>query len=220
MSMDAEPSPDTPPPPADAGDARPRLALVGAAGQAVAPEDQRDRWMVAVARDQDHEAFASLFRHFAPKLKAWLWKTGSSPAEAEELAQDAFVLLWRKAVQFDPARASVGAWLFTIARNLRIDRRRAIHDSWTSLDDAEAQAVADAGCGQEEALSRRQHDERVRTAMSGLTQDQRTLVRLSFYEDMSHARIAAELKLPLGTVKTRLRRAAACLRNLLEECKP
>lgn len=219
MSMDADPTPDTPPP-GDAGEARPRLTLVGAAGEPAAPDDQRDRWMVAVACDQDRAAFAGLFRHFAPKLKGWLWKTGSSPAEAEELTQDAFVMLWRKAAQFDPARASVGAWLFTIARNLRIDRRRAIHDSWTSLDDAEAQAVADAGCGQEETLNRRQHDERVRAAMSGLTQDQRTLVRLSFYEDMSHARIAAELKLPLGTVKTRLRRAAACLRNLLEECQP
>jgi len=179
-----------------------------------------DDWMVAVATRQDREAFAALFAHFAPKLKGWLWKTGSTSEEAEEITQDAFVIVWRKAAQFDPARASVGSWLFTIARNLRIDRRRAIHDTWTALDDAEVQGIVDAGIGQEDALSQRQHDERVRLAMARLNHDQRQLVQLSFYEDMSHSRIAAELKMPLGTVKTRLRAAAACLRKLLEECRP
>jgi len=176
--------------------------------------------MVAVALHHDREAFASLFKHFGPRLKAWLWRTGSSVDEAEEIAQDAFVNLWRKAAQFDAARANVGSWLFTIARNLRIDRRRAIHDTWTTLDDMEVQDIADACASQEDSVSRRQRDERVQVAMSRLTDDQRELVKLSFYEDMSHARIAAELKLPLGTVKTRLRRAATLLRGLLQECRP
>jgi len=176
--------------------------------------------MTAVAAHHDREAFACLFRHFGPRLKGWLWRTGSSIEEAEEIAQDAFVNLWRKAAQFDASRANVGSWLFTIARNLRVDRRRAIHHTWTTLDDREALDVADAGASQEDSLSRRQHDDRIRAAMSRLTDDQRELVKLSFYEDMSHARIAAELKLPLGTVKTRLRRAATLLRGLLEECRP
>jgi RNA polymerase sigma-70 factor (ECF subfamily) len=68
-------------------------------------------------------------------------------------------------------------------------------------------------------MNRRQHDERVRSAMSRLTHGERLLVQLSFYEDMSHSRIAQELKMPLGTVKTKLRRAAASLRVLLEECR-
>ncbi len=204
------------------GSFRPRLTLV-ASSSAPTPADldgQLDAWMDAVARHQDREAFGALFTHFAPKLKGWLWKTGSTGDEAEELAQDTFVLLWRKASQFDSSRASVGSWLFTIARNLRVDRRRAIHDTWTTLDDKAVAEVADPAFGQEHALSSRQHDERVRSAMSQLTHDQRLLVQLSFYEDMSHSRIATELKMPLGTVKTKLRRAAASLRVLLEGCRP
>jgi len=200
--------------------ARLRLVVSTTARTTLETPGQLGAWMEAIARHQDREAFGALFRHFAPKLKGWLWKTGSTSDEAEELAQDAFVILWRKAAQFDSTRASVGAWLFTIARNLRVDRRRAIHDTWTTLDDREVEAVADTGVGQEAAMSRRQHDERVRSAVSRLTHDQRELVQLSFYEDMSHSRIATELKMPLGTVKTRLRRAAASLRELLEECRP
>jgi len=200
---------------------RPHLRLVVPTSPIDGAErGQLDDLMVAVATRHDREAFASLFKHFAPRLKGWLWKTGSPSEEAEELTQDAFVLLWRKATQFDPQRATVGAWLFTIARNLRVDRRRAVHDTWTTLDDTAVQGVADAGMGQEAELSQRQYDERVRAAMLRLTPDQRTLVQLSFYEDMSHSRIAAELKIPLGTVKTRLRSAASCLRNLLQECRP
>lgn len=221
--MDAKiPRDSTPSEPECAGHARPHLRLVVSTSTSEPPErdPQLDRWMVAVALHHDRSAFAALFKHFGPRLKGWLWRTGSSIEEAEEIAQDAFVNLWRKAAQFDASRANVGSWLFTIARNLRIDRRRAIHDTWTTLDDMEARDVADSGASQEDSVSRRQHDERVRDAMSRLTDDQRELVKLSFYEDMSHARIAAELKLPLGTVKTRLRRAATLLRGLLEECRP
>jgi len=210
-----------PPDPGGAGQSRPHLRLVVPTSPTDGAErGQLDDWMVAVATRRDREAFASLFKHFAPRLKGWLWRTGSPSEEAEELAQDAFVMLWRKAPQFNPERATVGAWLFTIARNLRVDRRRAIHDTWMTLDDTEVEGVADTGAGQEAELSKRQHGERVRAAMLRLTPDQRTLVQLSFYEDMSHSRIAAELKMPLGTVKTRLRSAASCLRNVLQECRP
>jgi RNA polymerase sigma-70 factor (ECF subfamily) len=216
------PQDDAPPESGGRADFRPRLTLVASSSTPTAVDlgGQLDAWMDAVARHQDREAFGALFKHFGPKLKGWLWKTGSTSDEAEELAQDAFVLLWRKAPQFDSSRASVGSWLFTIARNLRVDRRRAIHGTWTTLDDKAVAEVADPALGQEHAANRRQHDERVRSAMSRLTHDQRVLVQLSFYEDMSHSRIAAELKMPLGTVKTNLRRAAALLRVLLEECRP
>lgn len=203
------------------GRGKPELRLVVSSGT---PQfdlrQQLNDWTVAVGASQDRAAFASLFGHFAPKMKGWLWKTGSTPDEAEELVQDAFVLLWRKAGQFDPARSDVSAWLFTIARNLRVDRRRALHDSWTTIDDPDVEAVADQAIGQEDSAIQAQHGDRVRTAIAALTDDQRRLVQLSFYEEMSHSSIAAELKIPLGTVKTRLRRAAACLRALLEECRP
>lgn len=200
--------------------AQPGLRLVSSSPEPQADlRQQLNAWTQAVANCHDREAFGRLFAHFAPRMKGWLWKTGSSPDEAEELTQDAFVLLWRKAGQFDPARSDVGAWLFTIARNLRIDRRRASQETWTALDDPDVEAMADEAIGQEESAIQSQHGERVRLAISALTEDQRRLVQLSFYEDMSHSKIAAELELPLGTVKTRLRRAASCLRLLLEECR-
>ncbi|MEX0758146.1 MAG: sigma-70 family RNA polymerase sigma factor, partial [Tistlia sp.] len=78
----------------------------------------------AVAENRDKAAFGRLFRHFAPRVKAYLLRLGTESAAAEELAQETMVVLWRKAATFDPAQASVGTWVFTIARNKRIDRLR------------------------------------------------------------------------------------------------
>ena len=79
-----------------------------------------------VASHQDREAFKVLFEHFAPRIKGFLVKTGCAPQEAEEIAQSALITVWRKASQFDPATTGAAAWIFTIARNLRIDRLRRV----------------------------------------------------------------------------------------------
>lgn len=180
-------------------------------------QDDYDAWMIAVARHQDRAAFGRLFEHFGPRLKSWLIRTGSAPDSVDDLVQDTFVLLWRKAGQFDPERARVAAWLFTIARNLRVDRLRATGAAWLSLDGAELDHLADPAAGSEERLSQARIGASVRSALAQLSGEQRTLVQLSFYEDKSHSIIASELSMPLGTVKTRLRAAAARLRQLLEE---
>jgi len=180
-------------------------------------QDQFDAWMLAVARRQDRAAFGQLFGHFAPRLKSWLIRTGSAPESVDDLVQDTFVLLWRKAEQFDPARARVAAWLFTIARNLRIDRHRGAGAAWLALESAQVDDLVDPGVSSEDRLDQARLGRNVRSALTQLNSEQRTLVQLSFYEDKSHSTIAAELSLPLGTVKTRLRAAAARLRQLLEE---
>jgi len=182
--------------------------------------DGLDAAMLAVARDCDKAAFAALFAHFAPLVKSWLMRSGSSSSAADDLVQDTFVLVWHKAYQFDPARARVAAWIFTIARNLRVDRLRRVGDTWSALDDAELQEIPAADSAAEDALSARQREARVRWALSQLTPDQRSLLQLNFYEDQSHSDIASQLSLPLGTVKTRLRRAAARLRELLHDHRP
>lgn len=176
-----------------------------------------DDWLVAVALEHDRAAFARLFDHFAPRLKGWLVRTGSTPELADDLVQDAFVMLWRKAAQFNPARAHVSAWLFTIARNLRVDRHRGLCETWLSLDSIDADIVPDSAPGFEADLAAAQSGDGVRTALTQLSSAQRTLVQLAFYEDKSHSDIARETGLPLGTVKTRLRAAATRLRQLLEE---
>ena len=182
--------------------------------------ERLDAWMLAVARDCDKAAFAALFAHFGPLLKSWLIRSGSSPSAADDLVQDTFVLLWHKAHQFDPKRARVAAWLFTIARNLRVDRLRRVGESWPALDDAVIDATPAPDVPADDALSARQSASRVRWALTQLTSDQRSLLLLNFYEDKSHADIASQLALPLGTVKTRLRRAAARLRELLQDHRP
>ncbi|MCK9689382.1 sigma-70 family RNA polymerase sigma factor [Scleromatobacter humisilvae] len=180
-------------------------------------QDQLDACMLAVARQQDRAAFERLFSHFAPRLKSWLIRTGSAPDSVDDLVQDTFVLVWRKAAQFDPDRARVAAWLFTIARNLRIDRHRGAGAAWLALESTHVEDVADPAEGSDTRLAQMRMSRDVRSALAQLSSEQRTLVQLSFYEDKSHSAIAAELTLPLGTVKTRLRAAAARLRQLLEE---
>ena len=175
---------------------------------------------VAVGRDQDRRAFAALFAHFAPRIKNWLIHSGSSPGAADDLVQDTFVVFWRKASQFDASKATFAAWLFTITRNLRTDSRRGLAQTWVRLDDSVFEAMSDPSLpSAEDGVSGRERQDGVRRALSSLTAEQRRLLHLNFYEDQSHSAIAAELKMPLGTVKTRIRRAAARLRELLEEHK-
>ena len=186
------------------------LKLVSPESAAAPSADDMDDWMIAVAQHQDRQAFSRLFGHFAPRLKTWLMRTGSEPELADDLVQDAFVLLWRKAAQFDPERARVAAWLFTIARNLRVDRKRGLCEAWLSLESMAADQMPDPTPGFETRLAAAHSGNNVRRALTQLSSDQRTLVQLSFYDDKSHSSIASEMRLPLGTVKTRLR-------QLLEE---
>lgn len=202
------------------GTARATALRVVSAGSAGPSAEDLDALMTAVARHQDRQAFASLFEHYAPRLKTWLMRTGSEPEFADDLVQDSFVLVWRKAAQFDASRSRVAAWLFTIARNLRVDRKRGLSESWLSLEGIEADQFPDPTPGVDMRLASAHSGDRVRRALTQLSSDQRTLVQLSFYDDKSHSSIASEMRLPLGTVKTRLRAAATRLRQLLEEERP
>lgn len=173
------------------------------------------RWIVAVAR-KDRTAFASLFAHFAPRVKTMMLRAGLSPQRAEDLAQDTMLAVWNKAGQFDPVGAGPSAWVFTIARNLRIDTlRREQRAQRVERDMADAPPadvlLPDAH------ISALQSEERVRCALGRLSEEQLKIVRLSFFEDKPHGEIARALGVPLGTVKSRLRLAMKHLRKLLEE---
>ena len=174
--------------------------------------------LLAVAARSDRQAFAVLFKHFAPRVKSYLLRAGSAEAAAEELTQEAMVNVWRKAGSFDPARSQPSTWIFTIARNLRVDRHRhdgAAADHETALGE-EHEKIASSAATAEEQLCATRRERSVRLALARLPADEATLVRLSFYDDQPHARIASELRIPLGTVKSRMRRAIAHLRRLLD----
>jgi RNA polymerase sigma-70 factor (ECF subfamily) len=171
--------------------------------------------IVAVARQRDQKAFATLFAHFAPRVKTLALRLGAAPARAEELAQETLLTVWHKASLFDPAGASAAGWIYRIARNLLIDAAR--------RDVRESSHLPDAGDGGDEVLPpdriavAREDERRVRAALTTLSDEQRQVLKLSFFEEKAHAEIAAELRLPLGTVKSRLRLAMKRLRELLDD---
>jgi len=177
----------------------------------------------AVALRSDRGAFSALFKHFAPRIKAYLMRSGMAPELAEELAQDTMVNVWRKAASFDSERAQVSTWIFTIARNLRIDRhRRDGASGWSFVDfeNDERPDHPDPAASPEERLDERQREARVRTALRALSAEQVRVLQLSYFSDSPHSEIARELGIPLGTVKSRIRRALINLRRLIDAPTP
>lgn len=171
--------------------------------------------IVAVAENRDRVAFAELFAYFAPRIKSLLRRAGDSPEQAEELAQEAMLTVWRKANRFDPGGANASGWIFRIAQNLRIDAaRRARRADRTASEFALEAPEVDAP---EAIVGATQMEEKVRHALAQLSADQRKVITLSFLESRPHSEIAELLKIPLGTVKSRIRLAFQRLRSLLEE---
>ncbi len=172
------------------------------------------RLMQRVAQNLDREAFGELFDKLAPRLKSFMMRKGTSAELAEDLVQEAMILIWTKAGLYDPAKGSVMGWVYTIARNLRIDRlRRDSTMALTAIDDYDA---ASDDPGGDEVLLRKQEDLHVTAALKDIPAEQREILLLSYVEDMPQTEIAERLKLPLGTVKSRMRLAYNRLRKHLE----
>jgi RNA polymerase sigma-70 factor (ECF subfamily) len=193
--------------------AAPGVVRVAKVKPAVQGSEQADtKWIDAMLRvrdARDPEAFAEVFRHFAPRVKAFLMKSGATAALAEECAQDVMATLWHKAHLYDPSRASVATWIFTIARNRRIDTvRRARRPEPEDLPWG-----PEADPDQADALALQQESERLGEALSLLPPAQRSLIERAYYGDLSHSEIAAETGLPLGTIKSRIRLALERLRH-------
>lgn len=170
--------------------------------------------IVDIAQRGDREAFATLFNHFAPRVKSYLLRLGATAESAEELSQEALLTVWRRAPAFDPSRAAASTWIFTIARNLRIDVLRKDRRPPLTEDPC---AVSSAPILPDAALAAGQDEARIGRAIADLPGDQARVVRLAFFSDKPHSEIAAELGLPLGTVKSRLRLAMSRLRIALGE---
>ena len=183
-------------------------------GRGAMPTSEEMNELVAAVAKGDRQAFAVLFKHFAPRIATYLIRGGMSAASAEELAQEAMVLLWRKAGSFNPTRAAVSTWIFAIARHVRIDRYRRDGDENLALDIDDFD-LADPAPSPDERLGALQRERRVRDALRRLSPEQARLLQLSFFAEKTHADIARNLCLPLGTVKSHIRRTLNILRRLL-----
>ncbi|HPG23370.1 MAG TPA: sigma-70 family RNA polymerase sigma factor [Amaricoccus sp.] len=163
----------------------------------------------------DRSAFVELFGRYAGRIKGFLMRRGASEADAEEIVQEVMVAIWRRAASFDPERAAAATWIFTIARNRRIDlvrrARRPEPDPQDPLfrPDPEPGGVARISAAEREA--------RLRAGLAGLAPEQRQVLVAAFYEGLSHGEIAARLDLPVGTVKSRIRLAFGHLREAIGE---
>jgi RNA polymerase sigma-70 factor (ECF subfamily) len=168
--------------------------------------------MTRIRDTQDQAAFAELFQYFAPRVKAFLMRSGADATLAEECTQEVMATLWQKAHLFDPARASVATWVFTIARNRRIDLARRVRP-----DPEDLPWGPEPEPDQDEALILQQETERLGAALALLPEKQRELIERAYYGDLSHTEIAEETGLPLGTIKSRIRLALDRLRQQLTE---
>lgn len=174
--------------------------------------------MSAVALQRDRVSFMRIYDHFAPRLGRYLRNLGVAEHLADELVQDALLTLWRKAAQFDPARASVSTWLFRIGRNLYIDHvRREPH--WTPVQEGlDRLDLIESDRRDSQPESYTDHDT-LNRAIDRLPPVQAKLVRMSYLEAKSHSEISGELDMPLGTVKSSLRRAFAKLQDSMRDSR-
>jgi RNA polymerase sigma-70 factor (ECF subfamily) len=168
-----------------------------------------------IAQRKDVEAFKTLFEAFAPRVKSYMMRQGADPTTAEDLAQEAMLTVWRKAALYSSDKGQASTWIFTIARNLRIDRIRR-QGVFQELPDSYEQTESDEAAP-DEAASLNERQARVRDALDALPPEQREMVELSFIEGLSHSEIAERTGLALGTVKSRLRLAYQKLRDEIED---
>ena len=175
-------------------------------------KNQRMLWVnhIERIRDQkDQTAFAELFEHFAPRIKGFLIKSGANLSLAEECSQEVMATCWHKANMFDPSRASVATWIFTIARNRKIDvlrkERRPEPEELTWGPEEEPD--------QTDVMVIQQESEQLGRAIADLPEVQRDLIKKAYFGDLTHSEIAAQTGLPLGTIKSRIRLALDRLRH-------
>lgn len=169
--------------------------------------------MQAISVRRDIHAYEIVFRHFAPRVRSYMAKLAADSQSAEELMQETMIAVWNKADRYDRSKGSLSTWIFTIARNLRIDAVR--KEKRPEFDPDDPVFVPDAEPSADTVLVAQQSADQLKTALAELPQEQAKLLEMSFFEDATHSVIAQQLNIPLGTVKSRMRLAFAKLRLAL-----
>lgn len=195
-----------------------QMATVGETGRNIMAKTARpndmDQDLVAIATSQDQGAYKRVFSAIAPRLKSFLMVQGTQEAVAEEILQDTMFKVWQKARLFDSSKASATTWIYTIARNAKIDRFR--KEKRLEPDPNDPSYIPDSPETGEQSFTKKQESDHIRMAISTLPPDQMRIITMSFYEEKSHAEISEALGIPLGTVKSRIRLAFGKIRNELK----
>ena len=168
-----------------------------------------------IAHERDRTAFIEIFKYFAPRVKSFLMNRGRNEQSAEDVLQEVMIAVWEKSHMYNVEKASVSTWLFTIARYKHIDRMRRDGRHRTESDEPDLRPSDDPEAA--DNVMQDQRAEAVKKAIAGLPADQQTVIVMSFNQGLSHSEIAEQLGLPLGTVKSRIRRAFQRMREELGE---
>ena len=183
------------------------------------PSHRDDEWsqlLEKVARERCRKAFARFFNHFSPLLKGFLIKGSRlNHAQAEELVQEVMIKVWQRAGQFDAKKSSASTWLYTIARNGRIDWLRRQANAVTEeliADDLYEDETSETPFSL--LQHQRQHND-IHNALAGLPDEQALVLRKVYMEGLSHSEVSTDLALPLGTVKSRVRLALKKLQDVI-----
>ena len=171
--------------------------------------------LVNIAESQDIGSFKKIFDYFSPRLKSFLMKSGADEAIAEEIIQETMTIIWTKADYYDPKVASPSTWIYTIARNKKIDILRKTRKA--ILEDIETAVLPPVESKADENIEHDQKFDMVAQYLDDLPEDQLNLLKMNFFEEKSHGEIAELTKIPLGTVKSRIRLALEKIRGKLEQ---
>jgi RNA polymerase sigma-70 factor (ECF subfamily) len=194
------------------------IPLRGTAPGTAAP-DGDDRALLERAGRHDAVALRTIYDRHSGRVMAVALRILASESEAEEIVQETFVEVWRRAAQYDALRGSVGTWITSIARNRAIDRVRSRQARGRMMAEVQGQAsmepAAVLGPGPLELIEQRQAREQLASALEALPGEQRAVLELAYFEGLTQTEIAERTGQPLGTVKTRVRRAVERLAGLI-----
>jgi len=176
-------------------------------------EKRSDQWstlLVSVAETRDRRAFTQLFNHYAPLLKSFAQASrheGWFPGLSEDLVQEVMIKVWQKSASYNPEKASATTWIYTVARNCRIDMlRRKSNTQHLPLESEDFWHEADADTPVS-LMGQKRSEDKVQASLAKLPKEQDEILRKVYLEGKSHAEASSELGLPLGTVKSRVRLA-------------
>ena len=172
------------------------------------------RYMYEVAYQQDKQAFGEIFKYFAPRLKSYFIKAGAIESQAEEIIQEVMIAIWTKASSYDRKKSSVSTWIYTIARNKRIDKIRKEKRHYMQESDEGLEMPIPST--QEQDIFSVQLTKKIENCLQSLPIEQAELLKLSYFYEKTRTDISKELKIPLGTVKSRIRLALNKMKNMAE----